>query len=312
MARKKNVFKHPRRAPSRRKYLFLAVVLVLICAIFFVLEMTREKYRNAVQQPAEQPKISRMPENRPTVYSAGIYTSARVFPVPSKQERAAPVSHGSLAVIIDDMGSSMKEAEDLLAIGLPVTFAIIPGLPSSRRVAEFAHARGRVVMIHMPMQPKGYPAQKLENNGLLISQSTEEIAGRVRGYLKDVPHASGANNHMGSEFTEHEDKMLPVLSVLKENRLFFVDSRTSSKSVGYTLAHSLGMMAGTRNVFMDNDQDVEAVKKQLKEAARLAGKRGGVIAICHPHPETIQALREMMPVLKNEGIKFVSAAELVR
>lgn len=312
MPRKKNVFRHPRRAPSGKNYLLLAALLLLICSIFFIFEKTKERYQNAVQQSSVKPEVNSMPEKKPADYAAGTYSSARELQVPPKQGKTTPILHGSLAVIIDDMGSSMKEAEDLLSIGIPVTFAIIPGLPNSRRVAEFAHSRGRVVMIHMPMEPKGYPAQKLEKNGLLISQSTEEIATRVRGYLKDVPYASGANNHMGSEFTEHEDKMLPVLSLLKENRLFFVDSRTSGRSVGYSLAHSLGIMAGTRNVFMDNDQDVEAVKKQLKEAARLAGKRGSAIAICHPHPETIQALREMMPLLKNEGVKFVSAAELVR
>lgn len=312
MTRKRNVFKHPRRVPSGRNYLLLALIVVLICAIFFVLERTKDKYRHTVQLPAIHPELNSMPEKKPMEYAAGAYTSARQLPVTPKPEKISPSPRGTLAVIIDDMGSSLKEAENLAAIGLPVTFAIIPGLANSKKVAQFAHNNGLSVMVHIPMEPKGYPVQKMEKNGLLVSQSNEEIAGRVRSYLKEIPYATGANNHMGSEFTEHEDKMLPVLTVLKENRLFFVDSRTSSNSVGYPLARRLGMTAGTRNVFMDNDQDVEAIKKQLREAARLAGKKGSAIAICHPHPETIQALRELMPVLRGEGIRFVAASELVR
>jgi len=162
------------------------------------------------------------------------------------------------------------------------------------------------------MEPQGYPQQRLEENGLLVAYSAGEIAARTEALLAAVPAAVGANNHMGSRFTEQEEKMLPVLQALKDRGMFFIDSRTTPRSVGATLAGNLGVKTATRNVFLDNEQDVTAIRRQLFAAAEMARRKGGIIAICHPHPSTIKALQAAMPELKQSGIRFVAAGELVR
>jgi polysaccharide deacetylase 2 family uncharacterized protein YibQ len=309
------MFKHPRKAPAngRRRVVALVVVLLAIGTVFFFLELMKEAHEKGQWSPVPVVEQQHLPQRLPSDYGQGVYTAAQLPAAPvSKPKMARPVKHGSIAIVIDDMGASVKDAERLLAINQPITFAIIPGLAHSRQVAEIAHGKGRGVMIHMPMEPQGYPQQRLEKNGLLLSQSTGDITSRVEAYLKEIPHASGANNHMGSAFTEHEDKMQPVLDTLKRRGMFFIDSRTSSKSVGYALAGRMGMQTGTRNIFLDNDQSVDKVKEQLFAAAGMATKRGSVIAICHPHPGTIQALQELMPELQRQGITFVPAALLVR
>jgi polysaccharide deacetylase 2 family uncharacterized protein YibQ len=117
---------------------------------------------------------------------------------------------------------------------------------------------------------------------------------------------------MGSRFTEQRDKMEPVLGYLKEKGLFFIDSKTSPRSVGNTLAREMGVENAGRNVFLDNVQDVEAIREQLEQLAALARRKGAAIGICHPHKATIQALATAMPELQKSGITFVYAADLVR
>jgi polysaccharide deacetylase 2 family uncharacterized protein YibQ len=117
---------------------------------------------------------------------------------------------------------------------------------------------------------------------------------------------------MGSEFSEHEDKMRVVLEVLKGKGLFFVDSVTSPKSVGVKLARELGMKSGRRNVFLDNEQNGSYIRGQLNQAVRLAKKSGAAIAICHPHPATIQMLTAVLPGLQRQGITLVPVSRLVR
>lgn len=226
-------------------------------------------------------------------------------------EQRLPEGEGKLAIIIDDMGTSVAEYRRLSSMKTPITFAVIPGLPQDTQVAEAAHAEGHEVIIHMPMEPQGYPQRRLEKNGLLVSYSDLEIESRVAEYLRAVPHADGANNHMGSRFTEVREKMLPALRVLNGGGLFFVDSRTSPKSVGCSAARELGMRTAGRNVFLDNVQDVAAIRKQLNEAATLAKKKGRAIAIGHPHAATMQALALAIPGLKADGITFVYARDLV-
>ena len=164
----------------------------------------------------------------------------------------------------------------------------------------------------MPMEPKDYPQRRLEKNGLLMTDSDDEINKQVNEYLRVIPYAVGANNHMGSRFTENEPKMQDVLQILKGRGLFFIDSVTTPHSVGLKLAREMGVKTAARNVFLDNVQDVAAIRKQIQQLARLAVKRGSAIGICHPHRATIQALAEELPVLQKAGIKFVYASELVR
>jgi polysaccharide deacetylase 2 family uncharacterized protein YibQ len=217
-----------------------------------------------------------------------------------------------LAIIIDDMGSSMQEARLLADIGVPLTFSIIPGLRSYREVAAFAASNAIEIMIHIPMQSKGWPERRLESNGLLVSMDDAVISERLEELMRSLPRAVGANNHTGSEFTEHEDKMVPVLTALKGRGLFYIDSVTSPRSVGVRLAQELGMKSGRRSVFLDNEQNDTYIRGQLNQAVRLAKKTGGVIAICHPHPATIRTLQSVLPGLVKQGITLVPASHLVK
>jgi polysaccharide deacetylase 2 family uncharacterized protein YibQ len=117
---------------------------------------------------------------------------------------------------------------------------------------------------------------------------------------------------MGSEFTEHAEKMRLVLTILKGRGLFFIDSVTSSESVGQRLAKEIGIKSGRRNVFLDNEQNDAYIRGQLKQAVNLAKKTGRAIAICHPHPITLQTLAAALPELKKQGITLVPASRLVR
>ena len=167
-------------------------------------------------------------------------------------------------------------------------------------------------MVHIPMEPKGVETKPFEKNGLLLAMSDDELASRLRGYLDAVPHATGANNHMGSRFTEDSGKMRVVLHQLRERRMFYVDSKTSPASIGDRLAREMGIPTAGRNVFLDNEQDPAAIRKQIAQLSAIARKKGAALGICHPHKTTIQTLAQTLPALKAEGVTFVHASALVR
>ena len=232
----------------------------------------------------------------------------------SESEKTGPgvSTSARLAIIIDDMGSSLSEARSLAAINVPLTFAIIPGLRVDKDVAAYAATNKIETMIHIPMQSKGWPALRLEANGLLVSMDDVELQERVSGFVHRFPGAVGVNNHMGSEFTEQEDKMTIVLQTLKKSNLFFIDSVTSPESAGLRLAQEMGVRSARRNVFLDNEQDRTYIIGQLNQAVRLARKNGSAIAICHPHPATITALAAALPGLAGQGVRLVPASQLVK
>ncbi len=310
--RRKNVANNRKRPQGKRPLITLLIVAVLIASAFFLLE----KLKRSVPPPLPEQPVPAEHHKMP-VRKGGVaveqqpYTSA-MAPLPPRHPRKRAAGPGTVAIIVDDMGTSIGEVNELMAIRLPLTFSIIPGLAKVKGVAQAAHAGGYQVMIHIPMEPQGYPQQRMEQSGLLLAQSDGEIQKRLNGFLQAVPYARGANNHMGSRFTEDRGKMETVLGFLKGKGLFFIDSRTTPRSVGNSLAREMGLETASRNVFIDNVQDVGAIKEQLEQLAAMARHKGGAIGICHPHKTTIQALSTTMPELQRSGITFVYAAELVR
>jgi hypothetical protein len=236
------------------------------------------------------------------------------LPAPLPPPRAGvvpPVTGGRVAIIIDDLGRGTKQARQLLAIKQPVTFAVLPIEAHAAEVARMAHEAGLEVMLHVPMEPQGFPVINPGDDALLVNLAEDELRTRLEGLLQRVPHVAGINNHMGSRFTEDERAMAAVMAVLREKGLYFVDSLTSAQSVGTVAARQAGVSILRRDVFLDNVADVEQIVRQIRRLAAKAGRNGSAVGICHPYPETIMALRQELPTLARQGVKFVSVSALL-
>jgi polysaccharide deacetylase 2 family uncharacterized protein YibQ len=224
-----------------------------------------------------------------------------------------PPGGARLAIIMDDLGRDLASGKALVEIDVPVAFAIMPGNAKAAEVADLAHRHGREVLVHMPMEPRGFPGIDPGGDALLVGMQREEIEERVRGFLQRVPHAIGGNNHMGSRFTENPEGMQAVLGVLKESGMFFVDSVTSDRSVALSEARQSGVAAAGRDVFLDNEQDVERIVAEIRHLVRVARQQGEAIGICHPYPQTLEALRrEAAAALRQSGVELVPVSRLVR
>jgi polysaccharide deacetylase 2 family uncharacterized protein YibQ len=120
----------------------------------------------------------------------------------------------------------------------------------------------------------------------------------------------GVNNHMGSRFTEYSEGMRQVMEVLAERGLYFVDSLTSPRSVGYRMAKEMGVRAYRRDVFLDVVQDEAKIQAQFLKLLHLARLHGYALGICHPYPETLRVLPQLHALAQREGYDMVTVSEL--
>jgi polysaccharide deacetylase 2 family uncharacterized protein YibQ len=231
---------------------------------------------------------------------------------PQSQEPAHPLPR--LALVIDDLGYIQPELVTRLC-SLPIAFsvAVLPYQEFTKESAEVAHRLGKEVMLHLPMEPIGYPGPGRDPgpNAILYNLSEIDIRRRVRQALDDIPHRVGVNNHMGSRITPDRTRMGWVLQELKARKLFFVDSRTEKDSVAYEVAEQLGIPAVERRVFLDDDKAFPSMEKQWDRAVKLAEKDGSVLIIGHIYPETVEALEKLVPRSKGQ-VRFVTAGQLAR
>ena len=215
-----------------------------------------------------------------------------------------------LAIIIDDLGSDRAAAEAVFALGYPLTISILPNHEHSPDIAQEAHRRGFQVMLHLPMQSVANETPEAQE--LRSGMPAPEVAAMVDRFLQNVPDAAGVNNHQGSQATADAALMDELMPVLRDRHLFYLDSRTTAATVAYDTAQDFGVRSAFRNVpFLDDVTQVAAVRKQLELSLRGAREKGEALAIGHPHPATLQALREVLPQAQAQGVRLVIASELV-
>jgi polysaccharide deacetylase 2 family uncharacterized protein YibQ len=217
-----------------------------------------------------------------------------------------------LAVVIDDMGRDLERARAFLDLNIAITPAILPHLSESRKVALLAQERGREYLVHVPMQPEGYPDVDPGPGALLENMDETEIRKTIAEDLQAVPGAAGINNHMGSRLTALEVPMRWLMAELKGRGLYFVDSVTTARSVAVPTAGEAGLGWARRDVFLDNVQEQRAIGEQIAKAIQHAKQTGRAVAIGHPHRETLRALEAWAPKIRESGVRIVSPSELLQ
>lgn len=228
-----------------------------------------------------------------------------------KEKEEVAVPRARLALIIDDGGYSIDRIKGMVGIGRPMTFAILPNTPHARKVALLAHESGEQVMLHLPMEPRDSDRYSLEKDTVLAGMDKKEVQTILQRDLAQIPYVRGVNNHMGSKATEDAGVMQALMEVLKKEGLFYIDSHTSSHTLGPQMARQAGVAFGSNDRFIDQEKDSLKIKKAIRQSMEKAKKEGKAIAIGHPHSLTVQTIREMIPEIEKAGIKLVFASEVV-
>ena len=235
-----------------------------------------------------------------------------VNPRPTDQdESAAMQSQGArLAIILDDLGSDRAAAEQIFELPYSVTISVLPNHEHSSEIAHEALRRGCQVMLHLPMQ--AVATEKPEAEELRPGMTEAQVGQLLDGFLQNVSGAVGVNNHQGSQATSDSKLMRELMPALRDRHLFYIDSRTTTATVAYQEAQTSGVPSAFRNVpFLDDVPEIGAVQKQLQRALRGAREKGEAVAIGHPHPATLQALREFQPKAQAQDVQLVFVSELV-
>ncbi len=265
----------------------------------------REVSRPARPKPAAPPAYEVFPPVEPAP------PEAPPVPAPLVPEAPTPSARPRVALVIDDLGYDMPLAEAFLDLDVPLTLAVLPFSPHQREVVAAAQRHGQSVMLHLPMEPEEYPRIDPGPGALLTQMSADELISQLRRDLEEIPEAVGVNNHMGSRLTQESAQLNQIFSVLKARGLFFIDSRTTPRSIGYQSARLLKVPFAQRDVFLDHRQDPAFVRRQIRELMRCAEKNGQAVGIGHPHQVTLDVLREMLPEIRRR-VELVPAATVVR
>ena len=224
------------------------------------------------------------------------------FPVLSHS--LAPLTRRAalIAIVIDDMGGSERQTKNALNLPESVTFAFLPDGQNAAVYARLAQEKGHEIILHMPMQPLG--RADAGPSAIKVGESRAEIEKKLSKAFQNLPMAQGVNNHMGSAATADPLTMQNLMQALKPHNIYFLDSRTTARSVAAKTASDTGIRNLSRDVFLDHEINPSLIKERLDETLSLAQRRGYAIAIGHPYSTTLDALQNWMQ-RHQEEVRFV-------
>lgn len=224
----------------------------------------------------------------------------------SPAQIATPV----VGIIVDDLGNSAHGDAAAIATAGVKTVAVLPHVWNSQVLVQMAHAQGKDVLLHLPMEAQ--TRNHLLGPGALMQRMNRtEFIGTVNSALAALPGVTGISNHMGSLLTQDKERMRWLMEELSRHReMIFVDSRTTPKTVAGQAASNQNIRYAERDVFLDNKLSEDYIDNKVRELLNLARSRGDAIGIAHPHRVTLEVLNRRMP--QSRDVKAVTISELFR
>lgn len=272
--------------------MFFLTLLIFIISLLLILK-TLEKAAKL-----NKPSAQRKPGSR-------IEKKERISP-PEEKRR------DQIAILIDDLGPDLREFRRLRDIHPNLSFAVLPFQTYSNKIAKESQRKGHHdLLLHLPLEAES----RMENPGkgaIYHTMKPDEIIQQMKLDLQAIPDIQGVNNHMGSKITSDTADMQIILKEVKARDLYFVDSRTTSSSVAYSLAEKMGIKTAERQVFLDNTDLEEDIGMELDHLVQVAHQRGSAIAIGHPRPNTIRALKSFFARIEKENVEMVPVSSLLR
>ena len=247
-----------------------------------------------------------------TVVAGSMTAGVALERAPENRELAIkPNSRPMIALIIDDLGNQRIPGIRTIGLDGPIACAIMPHTAHATYLAERAHAAGKEVILHLPMQP--LEMDRIAGPGeISIDTDRDELAVILDYNLRSVLHSVGVSNHMGSLITRHPGHMQWLMDELaSRGDLFFIDSFTTPQSVAFPIAREAGVPAARRHIFLDNEQTSAALDRQFAQLKKHASRYGYAIGIGHPYPVTIDYLSRVLPALEQDGFQLVPVSQII-
>jgi len=230
-----------------------------------------------------------------------------------RREYSGKPPTGTVALMIDDFGiHPFDEINGFLEIDIPFTATVIPFEDYTEETVDILSKNGVELMVHMPMEPESYPRNDPGKHAIYIKLPPDEIKKRIRAAIENIPLAVGMNNHMGSKATAHKRTMEIVAGALVESGLFFVDSRTSLYSCAEQEVAKRGIPTTHQDGNIDVESDTSAIARRFIELALSSRENdNGALIVGHARPNTLIAIKRVLPTLEKWGIEFITVSEMV-
>ena len=216
-----------------------------------------------------------------------------------------------IAIIMTRMGISRSLTEAAAqALSPEISFSFSPAASDLDNQIAMAQQAGHEIFLDIPMEPFGYPANDPGPYTLLTSLSAVDNLNRLESMLGRTVGYAGVIGVKGSQFTTDEEALTPVLSVLKERGLMYVDSAATSRTIALEIAGSIQLPRAVANANIDDNPAVAEMQRRFAALERTAQRTGFALGVVPPLPLTIDMLVSWSATLAERGFALAPATAI--
>ena len=216
-----------------------------------------------------------------------------------------------IAIVLGGMGLNAGLTEKAMR-DLPgdVTFAFAPYGDDLQETVNRARNQGHEILLQLPLEPMGYPANNPGPKTLVTSQGADANLASLRWHMSRFAGYVGITNYMGGRFLSEAKALQPVMTEMKKRGLLFVSDGAASQDMADDVAKVVGLPLRRGSRIIDADpKAIDAALAELEADARL---NGVAIGTGTGLPATIEAVAEWSKTLGDRGIILIPVSAAFR
>jgi polysaccharide deacetylase 2 family uncharacterized protein YibQ len=216
-----------------------------------------------------------------------------------------------VAIVLSGLGLSQTGTQRAIA-RLPeeITLAFASTGNSLQRWMQEARRAGHEILLQVPFEPFGYPANDPGPETLLTTKSAARNIENLHKAMGEITNYTGIMNYQGGRFLADPAAMEPVMRDIGRRGLLFLDDGSSAQSKTAAIARGTELPYAFADVQLDGQIDVNAILRKLDELERIARRNGQAIGVASAFDESIDAIAKWSEEATMRGIEIVGVAAL--
>lgn len=211
-----------------------------------------------------------------------------------------------VAIIVGGLGlNAVTTRAAIERLPAEVTLSFVPYAEGLQGWIDLARAQGHEVLLEMPMEPTGYPANDPGPYTLLASGESADIQAKMNWLLGRAVGYFGVTNYMGDRFAASDAGMTAFLGILRQRGVAFLDDGSMSRRPG-------AWARASANRIIDEQQNPTAIVGQLNALEALAKGQGQALGTGFSYPVTVEAVARWTAELDARGLQLAPASAMTQ
>jgi uncharacterized protein len=218
-----------------------------------------------------------------------------------------------IAIMLGGMGLNAGLTEKAIK-DLPgdVTFAFAPYGENLQAQVDEARANGHEVMLQLPMEPMGYPANNPGPKTLLAEAPAADNMSALHWHMSRFQGYTGIANYLGARMLGSAPALKPILVEMQKRGLLYLEDSAQALTASQDIARQIKLPLRRSELVIDADANRDSIMAALELLEAQARSNGSAIGTGSGLAITTDTVKEWAQGLRERGFILVPVSAVYK